>query len=100
MPPALAARLVERGHDAVHAAGLGLDRAADTEIMSRARAELEREGDQPSAGGNSRDVVGRGYRAKHYCCRSRSGTPATIASWVGLIGGLFRARRAAADRAG
>src|SRR5260370_2374622 len=36
LSPALAHWLAARGHDAVHAAALGLDRAADAEIMARA----------------------------------------------------------------
>ena len=36
LSPALARWLVARGHDAVHAFDLGLDRAADTEILTRA----------------------------------------------------------------
>jgi predicted nuclease of predicted toxin-antitoxin system len=36
LSPALARWLAARGHDAVHASVLGLDRAADTEILARA----------------------------------------------------------------
>lgn len=36
LSPALAHWLVARGHDAVHASALGLDRAADAEILTRA----------------------------------------------------------------
>jgi len=36
LSPALAAWLADRGHDAVHAAGLGLHRATVNEIMARA----------------------------------------------------------------
>ena len=36
LSPALADWLVARGHDAVHASAMGLDRAADTEILTRA----------------------------------------------------------------
>jgi predicted nuclease of predicted toxin-antitoxin system len=36
LPPALAHWLATRGHDAVHASSLGLDRAPDTEILARA----------------------------------------------------------------
>jgi len=36
LSPALARWLAARGHDAVHAPALGLDRAADTEILARA----------------------------------------------------------------
>jgi predicted nuclease of predicted toxin-antitoxin system len=41
MPPSptLAAWLAERGHDAVHAAHLGLHRATDIAIMARAKHE-------------------------------------------------------------
>src|SRR5205085_10653878 len=39
LSPALAAWLVERGHDAVHAADLGLQRETDTAIMARAKQE-------------------------------------------------------------
>jgi predicted nuclease of predicted toxin-antitoxin system len=39
LSPALAVRLADRGHDAVHAAHLGLDRAADSEIMARAKSD-------------------------------------------------------------
>jgi predicted nuclease of predicted toxin-antitoxin system len=35
LSPALAHWLTERGHDAVHASALGLDRAADSEILAR-----------------------------------------------------------------
>lgn len=37
LSPELAAWLRERGHDALHATDLGLDRASDTEIMNFAR---------------------------------------------------------------
>ena len=36
LSPALARWLAARGHDGVHASALGLDRAADTEILARA----------------------------------------------------------------
>ena len=39
LSPALAAWLREQGHDAVHAADLGLDRAPDVEILARAKHE-------------------------------------------------------------
>jgi predicted nuclease of predicted toxin-antitoxin system len=39
LSPALATWLADRGHDAVHAAGLGLHRATDNEIMARAKDE-------------------------------------------------------------
>jgi predicted nuclease of predicted toxin-antitoxin system len=39
LSPALATWLADRGHDAVHAAGLGLDRATDSAIMARAKHE-------------------------------------------------------------
>jgi predicted nuclease of predicted toxin-antitoxin system len=39
LSPALATWLADRGHDAVHAAGLGLHRATDSEIMARAKQE-------------------------------------------------------------
>jgi len=39
LPPALAAWLGARGHDAVHASAVGLDRATDLEIIARATAE-------------------------------------------------------------
>lgn len=39
LPPGLGIRLVEQGHDAVHALKLGLARASDTEILVRARNE-------------------------------------------------------------
>jgi predicted nuclease of predicted toxin-antitoxin system len=39
LSPALATWLADLGHDAVHAAGLGLDRATDIEIMARAKQE-------------------------------------------------------------
>lgn len=39
LSPALANWLCESGHDAVHAGELGLHRAPDTEIMSRAKLE-------------------------------------------------------------
>jgi|SRR5690349_22274467 len=39
LSPALAARLNASGHDAVHAASLGLDRAADSEIIARAKSD-------------------------------------------------------------
>ena len=37
LPPALATWLADRGHDAVHAADLGLHSATDDEIMARAK---------------------------------------------------------------
>ena len=39
LPPSLADWLVDRGHDAVHAARLMLDRAPDTEIIAFARRD-------------------------------------------------------------
>jgi predicted nuclease of predicted toxin-antitoxin system len=39
LPPAIARWLVDQGHDAVHAADLGLHRASDSEIVARARQE-------------------------------------------------------------
>jgi predicted nuclease of predicted toxin-antitoxin system len=39
LSPALAAWLGDQGHDAVHAAGLGLHTASDSEIMARAKDE-------------------------------------------------------------
>ena len=39
LSPALAVWLVERGHDAVHAADLGLARETDAAIMARAKLE-------------------------------------------------------------
>jgi predicted nuclease of predicted toxin-antitoxin system len=39
LSPALAAWLSQQGHDAVHAASLGLDTASDTDIIVRARGE-------------------------------------------------------------
>ena len=39
LPPALAQWLVAQGHDAVHASVVGLDRSADSEILTRARQE-------------------------------------------------------------
>jgi predicted nuclease of predicted toxin-antitoxin system len=39
LSPAVAAWLIEQGHDAVHADHLGLDRATDSEIMARAKRE-------------------------------------------------------------
>jgi predicted nuclease of predicted toxin-antitoxin system len=39
LSPALAAWLREQGHDAVHAAELGLDRAPDFQIVARAQDE-------------------------------------------------------------
>ena len=39
LSPKLAAWLVRRGHDAVHALEVGLDRASDTAILERARNE-------------------------------------------------------------
>jgi predicted nuclease of predicted toxin-antitoxin system len=39
LPPALARWLSNQGHDAVHAAELGLDRAPDTAIILRAKQE-------------------------------------------------------------
>jgi predicted nuclease of predicted toxin-antitoxin system len=40
LPPALVDWLKTSGHDAVHASAIGLDRAADTEIMARAVVEF------------------------------------------------------------
>ncbi len=37
--PFLSKRLVERGHDAIHCSEVGLAKAADEEIMTRARSE-------------------------------------------------------------
>jgi predicted nuclease of predicted toxin-antitoxin system len=39
LSPATAAWLCDLGHDAVHAVDLGLERAADSEIMARAKHE-------------------------------------------------------------
>ena len=39
LPPALAQWLTTQGHDAVHASAVGLDRSADTEILTHARQE-------------------------------------------------------------
>jgi predicted nuclease of predicted toxin-antitoxin system len=39
LSPTLAAWLADRGHDAVHAADLGLHRATDAAIMARAKQE-------------------------------------------------------------
>ena len=39
LPPAVARWLADQGHDAVHAADLGLHRASDSEIVARARRE-------------------------------------------------------------
>jgi len=39
LSPVLATWLADRGHDAVHAAGLGLHSATDSEIMARAKRE-------------------------------------------------------------
>ena len=39
LPPALANWLTAQGPDAVHASAAGLDRAADSEILTRARQE-------------------------------------------------------------
>jgi predicted nuclease of predicted toxin-antitoxin system len=39
LPPALARWLATRGHDAVHASAVGLDRSTDTEILARAKQE-------------------------------------------------------------
>jgi predicted nuclease of predicted toxin-antitoxin system len=39
LSPALATWLADRGHDAAHAADLGLNRATDGEIMERAKQE-------------------------------------------------------------
>ncbi len=39
LSPAVAAWLVDQGHDAVHAADLGLHRASDSEIIDRAKQE-------------------------------------------------------------
>jgi predicted nuclease of predicted toxin-antitoxin system len=39
LPPALAAWLVDQGHDAAHASDLGLHRAPDSEIVARAKHE-------------------------------------------------------------
>jgi hypothetical protein len=44
LSPALAAWLVERGHDAVHAAAIGLASESDVAIMARAKR-----GDEPSS---------------------------------------------------
>ena len=40
LSPALAAWLADRGHDAVHAAELGLERETDVAIMARAKQEM------------------------------------------------------------
>lgn len=39
LPPATATWLAKRGHDAVHAIDLGLQRAPDSDIMDRAKRE-------------------------------------------------------------
>jgi predicted nuclease of predicted toxin-antitoxin system len=39
LPPALAHWLATQGHDAVHASTLGLDRATDSQILTRARQD-------------------------------------------------------------
>jgi predicted nuclease of predicted toxin-antitoxin system len=39
LPPASAHWLAAQGHDAVHASAVGLDRSADTEILTRARQD-------------------------------------------------------------
>jgi predicted nuclease of predicted toxin-antitoxin system len=39
LSPALGTWLADQGHDAAHAAGLGLDRATDSEIIARAKQE-------------------------------------------------------------
>ena len=39
LSPGLATWLIGQGHDAIHASQLGLERAADDEIIERARAE-------------------------------------------------------------
>jgi predicted nuclease of predicted toxin-antitoxin system len=39
LPPSLAGWLRSRGHTAVHASEIGLDRATDTEILTRANQE-------------------------------------------------------------
>jgi predicted nuclease of predicted toxin-antitoxin system len=39
LPPALAHWLATKGHDAVHASAVGLDRSADAEILARARQD-------------------------------------------------------------
>jgi len=39
LSPQLAEWLNQQGHEAVHAANLGLDRAPDSEVLERARAE-------------------------------------------------------------
>ena len=39
LPPALAQWLAIQGHDAVHASAMGLDRSADTEILTRAKQD-------------------------------------------------------------
>jgi predicted nuclease of predicted toxin-antitoxin system len=39
LSPAVASWLSDRGHDAVHAADIALDRATDSEIMARAARE-------------------------------------------------------------
>jgi predicted nuclease of predicted toxin-antitoxin system len=39
LSPALVPWLAHQGHDAVHAAGLGLHRSTDSEIMARAKHE-------------------------------------------------------------
>jgi predicted nuclease of predicted toxin-antitoxin system len=40
LPPAMAGCLIVHGHDAVHAVDLSLHRAADSEIIARAKREL------------------------------------------------------------
>ena len=39
LSPALARWLAEQGHDAIHAAAIGLARAPDTDVIARARNE-------------------------------------------------------------
>ncbi len=39
LSPDLALRLVQQGHDAIHASHIGLDRASDSAILERARGE-------------------------------------------------------------
>ncbi|MGH6768207.1 MAG: DUF5615 family PIN-like protein [Xanthobacteraceae bacterium] len=64
LSPALAAWLREQGHDAVHAAELGLHRAPDVEILAHAKQELRTvvtaDLDYP------RMLVSR-FRSSHHC---------------------------------
>jgi predicted nuclease of predicted toxin-antitoxin system len=39
LSPGLARWLIDRGHDAIHASDIGMERASDTEIIGRAKQE-------------------------------------------------------------